>query len=73
MLLNKLSNENDITAVLEGTANGTMDRKTQKKTYTKIFLKSAAQGAIVSFAAIGVLAVIVTALVTADIDGVIEE
>lgn len=72
MLLNALSNENDINTLQDMILDGTPDKKAFRKTYTKAIAKSLAQGAIVGFALLGVTAVL-TAIVASATDGVIEE
>lgn len=72
MLLNKLSNEKELTAITDMILDGIPNKKMFAKTYAKALAKSAAQGAIVGFAALGVAAIIVVAVASAT-DGVIEE
>ena len=65
MLLNRLSNEQNMAEVTEMVMTGIPDKKAFVKTYAKVLVKSAVQGAIISFAVLGVTAVIASAVAAA--------
>lgn len=71
MLLNALSTENDINNLQDMILAGNPDKKKFTKTYAKVIVKSAVQGAVVGFAILGVTAVL--AVIATANDGVIEE
>lgn len=58
MLLNKLNNEKDMAEVTEMVMTGIPSKKAFVKTYGKVLAKSAAQGAIISLALLGLTCVV---------------